>query len=47
MTFEYLILSERQNGNAVGRNLDADRKNQTGKLLYSFTCVSYGYLSMS
>lgn len=47
MTFEYLILSERENGNAFGRNLDANRKSQIGKPLYSFTCVSYGYLSMS
>lgn len=36
MTFDYLTLSEKETGNAVGRNLDADRGNQIQKLFVMF-----------
>lgn len=47
MTFEFFTLSERENDNAVGKNLDSDGGNQIGILFWcSLTCVSYGYVSV-
>lgn len=47
VTSEFWTLSEREDDNAFGRNMDADRGNQIGKLFYSFTHVGYGCLGTS
>lgn len=47
VTSEFWTLSEREDDNAVGRNMDADRGNQFGKLFYSFIHVGYGCLGTS
>lgn len=49
MISEFLTLTERENDNVVGRNMDANRRNQIGKnyLLYSFIHVGYGCLGTS